>query len=669
MFLSYLEGGYKMYKSRIFILDKNFNFLTFIEDAWDTTVDMAINETYSFKFNISQTSPNCEYIKEGHFVEVHDQLFEIETMNLVRDRSRILSVTCQHVFWGLEKEFWENDFEVVDSIEWRPEMKLMQSEFYTHGENIWLCLETHMAGQFFDETKFRNVTHLENNYMPATTPYEVLIRLLKNTPYQVIPSDIEFTPTDFTLKRGDILKNIKEVQKNWGGEWEWNNFNVRLVEKIGEDNGATFEYGVNNMQVTRDIDARDVITRLYVTGKNGLTLENLTGGYQYIDAEPEIFNKYNRPKAGDVVFTDVEDENILMVKAREHLETVKLPNTTYSLTVAELKFLQGYEDYYFTLGDVVNVVDTELFGEPIRTRVVNYSFNPFYPKESNVVLNNKDKTLITIFNALKEKQEDDKQELIEMIENIPKDTSVVNKIVETTYHQVVTIETAHILNAWIKSLYVDRVETNIDSILKNSPMFTPDRNFIVMEDQHIKFISQDLLKDEFEDLLIPNPDSITGGMVYVYWTAIGEDKDAYKYFTITPPSVMMPDKIYPNSDEELAFRVKVHKKVNEDISLRIFFEDGGNNRPIIEWGKSMNNDPQDARGKSYMYKDDDGMEINYYTKNNAVKRQLRIDEEGVHVNNTQTPLGKPVVRNIIVSHNQPDNTTGKDGDIWFVLKS
>lgn len=652
------------YQSNFRILDKNQMELAVCTDAWDTYVDLAINETNAFKFTIAQTSPNAPYIVDGNFVEVKGQLYEIESTSLVRDRVRNITVSCQHVFWGLEQEYWENDFEVVDTIEWVPEMKMIQSEFYTYGEKTWLCLENHIAGQVFDATMFRDVSHLENNYMPATTPDQVLSRVLAGTGYYVAPSSTYFTPTDFTLKMGDVLTNVKEVQKVWGGEWNWNNYSVQLVEKVGNNSGVLFEYGVNNISVSRDVDSRDVVTRLYVYGKDGLTLEDQLG-VQFIDADN--ISKYSKPKKGFVTFSDVDDIGILMTKASEHLQTVKHPHTTYSLTVAELKFLEGFSHYSFGLGDVVSVVDTQLFGDIIMTRVVNYSYNPFFPKESSVVLNNKDKTLVTIFNALKEKQEEDKKELLELIKEIPKNKKVVDKIVDTAYQQVVTIETAHILNAWIKSLYVDRVETNIDGILKGSPMFKEDRNFIVIEDQHIKFTSQDLSPTEYEDLLIPNPDSITGGQVYVYWTAIGQQKDAFKYFTITPPSVMMPNTIKPNSPEELAFRVKVHKVLDEDISMRLYFEDGGNNAPVMEFGQSVSNDPLDQRGKAYIKKDEGGLDVTYYGKVNGKKNNLRVDETGVKVDNTQTPIGQPVVRNIIVSPMPPNTSTGRNGDIWIVI--
>ena len=46
----------------------------------------------------------------------------------------------------------------------------------------------------------------------------------------------------------------------WGGEYEWDNFNVILHSKRGKDNGVVIEYGKNLTDMEQDNDFTDVYT-------------------------------------------------------------------------------------------------------------------------------------------------------------------------------------------------------------------------------------------------------------------------------------------------------------------------------------------------------------------------------------------------------------------------
>ena len=659
------------------ILDKTqTQTLTTVEDAYDTLVEAVLNEGNSFKFKLPQTSVSAQYVKEGNYIELDGQLYFIDRYSVVREVGRILNVECQHVFWELEKEFWSNTFEVATTVEWTANTKMIQGEFYTYPDDTdpniiktYQCTTEHTSTDTFNPDYFKDVTGLENNFQPATTPDKLLTLLFRNTPFKV-GTCYAFTATDFTITKGNVLSNMKKIQETWGGEWLIDNYTIALIEKVGADNGIRFEYAKNNVSVTKEVDTKDTITRLYIYGKNGLTLESVNNNLQYLDADPIYFDLFNRPLIGEISF-DEEDINNLKTKATEYLQTVQAPYISYTLSVAELKHLAGLEtSEKFGLGDTVTVADTELLGQEITTRIVNYSYNPFKHNEvSNVTLNNKRKTLQTIFNVIAEKQEKDKEELVKKIEEIATTPNVINSIVEVTNQQVVNVETVHALNAWIRNLYIDRLETAFWDKDARNKIAKAERNFITIKEQDIRFISQDLDLTQTEDLYIPNPDPVVGGLIPVYYTAIGTHPDAYRFFTIVAPSVMYKE-IIPDSPEELAFRVKVYKSLKQIEKMVIRFKED-TNTPYIVFGSGAveGQDPWVFNGKTYIthWEDPDywGLNITYTTKAGDLRR-LRIDEDGISADIDNPDPSKRQLRNIYVSDFSPTATDGQNGDIWFV---
>lgn len=250
----------------------------------------------------------------------------------------------------------------------------------------------------------------------------------------------------------------------------------------------------------------------------------------------------------------------------------------------------------------------------------------------------------------------------------------INEIVNVTQQQVINVETAHILNAWIKNLFVDYLETNQFGKDVRNPFVGTERNYVSIKDQHMKFISQDLDLDHIEYMTVDNPNSLIPGTVYVYYTAIGTHPDAYKYFTITPPSSIHKE-ILPNSVEEQAFRVQVFKKINELVKLEIKFKDDGSNDPIMVWGTGTNPaNPNSTESRGYIEKFNDslaynsGMDMYYFNQINELRR-IRLSNRGITVSIQNAPSGFKQVRNIFTSASDPiGNTDANDaeiGDMWF----
>lgn len=163
---------------------------------------------------------------------------------------------------------------------------------------------------------------------------------------------------------------------------------IHLVEHRGSTNTTKrFEYGKDLTQIKRDIDAGDVITRLYGWGK-GIEQTNdqgeATGGYgrkisfadvnngkPYIQDDNALANwgivgadgtKHHSEASVD--FPDCEDPKELLNLTKAALKTRTTPTVSYTADVTALG-QAGYDPEGTDVGDSVQIIDTS-FTTPLR---------------------------------------------------------------------------------------------------------------------------------------------------------------------------------------------------------------------------------------------------------------------------------------------------------------
>lgn len=163
---------------------------------------------------------------------------------------------------------------------------------------------------------------------------------------------------------------------------------IHLVEHRGQTTSTKrFEYGKDLTQIKRDIDAGDVITRLYGWGK-GIEQTNeegeATGGYSrkisfadvnngkpYIQDDQALANwgivgadgtKHHSEASVD--FPDCEDPKELLNLTKAALKTRTTPVVSYTADVTALG-QAGYDPEGTDVGDSVQIIDTS-FATPLR---------------------------------------------------------------------------------------------------------------------------------------------------------------------------------------------------------------------------------------------------------------------------------------------------------------
>lgn len=182
-----------------------------------------------------------------------------------------------------------------------------------------------------------------------------------------------------------------EVQTEYQPDPTGNRIGQRIIHLV-EHRGSTsttkrFEYGKDLTQIKRDIDAGDVITRLYGWGK-GIEQTNEegepTGGYShkisfadvnngkpYVQDDQALANwgivgadgtKHHSEASAD--FPDCEDPKELLNLTKAALKTRTTPTVSYTADVTALG-QAGYDPEGTDVGDSVQIIDTS-FTTPLR---------------------------------------------------------------------------------------------------------------------------------------------------------------------------------------------------------------------------------------------------------------------------------------------------------------
>lgn len=194
----------------------------------------------------------------------------------------------------------------------------------------------------------------------------------------------------------------------WGGEILFDNFTVRVNERVGGDYGVELRYGknipANGMSVETDI--RDVVTRIYPKSYNGHKMS----GNGYVDSP--LIQSYPLVKSASITFDKIkmredaqendEENGVTVCDTQEELDAaltaacneqytsgLDKPKVTISADMALLENTEQYRDIQaleeVSLGDTVHCVNHHL-GVTTDARVIELEYDSIREKTSAVVI-------------------------------------------------------------------------------------------------------------------------------------------------------------------------------------------------------------------------------------------------------------------------------------------
>lgn len=325
------------------------------------------------------------------------------------------------------------------------------------------------------------------------------------------------------------------------------------------------------------------------------------------------------------------------VERTKEMDTGKV---TYSINLLDSNDEQSKELRRCHLGDTILINDKELGIKNIQKKVVaieDDKITKMMNSNESYEVMSFDKTIPTATSVILGDIEYDLEEEINNIIDIPTVKIDNTQLTEVIEEKVIVAEVAMIQNCWINELSVEFLETNFTDLDTRQPY--PEggiRNFFRIHDEIHEHVTQELSDTETEDYKTPSGKQI-------YWTAIGDNAQAYKYFTITPPEEYNPEL---TPQERAAFKVQVRKVISETVKLSTNFEqltDSSNDIvPCMIWGAGNGGgqvSPQYQTvvgktlqcGQALVYKSRKGLVLRYFNTDGKMY-QVVIGEDGVEIN-------------------------------------
>ena len=214
-------------------------------------------------------------------------------------------------------------------------------------------------------------------------------------------SDIQ-SINSFRCVRKSLAEAFNTVLERWGGHLVRDNWNVSIMNQIGQDNGVTIQYKKNLKEITVDYDWSEVVTKLMPVGKDGLLLEDL---YVSSDIQYEIPYTKTVSFEQDISEDDFKDDdgNVneeayhqallddLRVQAQAYVDANCIPKVNYTL--------KANMDKITDVGDIVEVIDERL-GINIMTHVLSYTYDCIIGKYTEIEFGNAQPQLSNLMSSM-----------------------------------------------------------------------------------------------------------------------------------------------------------------------------------------------------------------------------------------------------------------------------
>ena len=190
----------------------------------------------------------------------------------------------------------------------------------------------------------------------------------------------------------------------WGGEIRYDNYDVYINERLGQDNGVRVEFGLNIKSIQEDIDMSSVATKIIPVAYNGRTLpQGQTVNSPLINNYPTPYIKVieyqdirlKEDVSGDqegVTVCDTLDElyTALTERAEQEFENgIDLPTITYNVDIVDLSRMDEYKNYKplvtINLGDTVHIYHKRL-NINTEARVIALTYDCINQKNSSLTI-------------------------------------------------------------------------------------------------------------------------------------------------------------------------------------------------------------------------------------------------------------------------------------------
>lgn len=208
----------------------------------------------------------------------------------------------------------------------------------------------------YDMTDLQSV-HRANIVLTKSTLKGNLDELLSGTTWTSQGTNMTVTG-HITLNQVNVFEALSEMQKKYDCEFRYDNQQkiVYFAPKLGKDRGTYFAEGLNLEEIDELEESYELITRIVPVGMNGLTINAINGGKDYLQNltyNKKIITLYWK----DERYTNIEH---LKADAQKKLDVLSVPRKVYDIKVKDLSKQSKYKILEYDVGDTAKIISKDI---------------------------------------------------------------------------------------------------------------------------------------------------------------------------------------------------------------------------------------------------------------------------------------------------------------------
>ena len=191
------------------------------------------------------------------------------------------------------------------------------------------------------------------------------------------------------------------ILNTFGGEYEWDNLNVRLLSARGSDNNVYLRYGKNITKFEHDLDSTNTITGALGYWVSSDSDDVIYGTIQYNNSYQGAF-PWNHTVTIDCSseFTSKPTTTELNNYAANYISNYGKDETSITMSVVDLEAVNEGIDETYNLGDTVHVIFTK-YGLSYSSEITETTWDVLNDKFTEIVVGEpKDSLDDTVANGL-----------------------------------------------------------------------------------------------------------------------------------------------------------------------------------------------------------------------------------------------------------------------------
>ncbi len=306
--------------AKVIVLDEDEKTEAILENAYDILITSEVNGADTLSFKLPFSDSKREYLANEKRIKISNEVYSIRMITDEKD----------------------NEGKIITSV---------------YGES-----------SFYDLAFSPKKEIKDFNAETALTP---LTYALEGTGWEVGTVDVPSLRT-WQCSEKNALAILRQTQAMHGGDLIFDSIGklVHLLNFGGKDSGALFTYRKNMKSIQKVMDTRELITKLYAIGKDGMTFSSINDGKDYV----EDYSFSSEVRVSILDCSNFTNPYQMLEYTEERLQLYAKPRVSYVVSAMDLSVLTGYEHEAWNLGDIVIVEDKELHIS-IKTRVIRREYN------------------------------------------------------------------------------------------------------------------------------------------------------------------------------------------------------------------------------------------------------------------------------------------------------